>query len=59
MKFVRASKLHRKSGVRLGEPGAPVRFPPGLWVPEGVLLESGGFLCGLSQLFVDGGVLQG
>jgi hypothetical protein len=28
MKFANASKLQRKSGVRSGERGAPVRFPP-------------------------------
>jgi hypothetical protein len=28
MKFVNASKFYRKSGVRFGEHGAPVRFPP-------------------------------
>jgi hypothetical protein len=27
MKFANAIKLDRKSGVRLGERGAPVRFP--------------------------------
>ena len=29
MKVASASKLHRKSGVRFGERGAPVRFPLG------------------------------
>jgi hypothetical protein len=44
MKFANAIKIHRKSGVRFGERGAPVRFPPdrlclckvtgeGLWYP--------------------------
>jgi hypothetical protein len=28
MKCINASKLDRKSGVRWGEPRAPVRFPP-------------------------------
>jgi hypothetical protein len=28
MKFANASKLDRKSGVRFGEPGAPVSPPP-------------------------------
>jgi hypothetical protein len=27
MKFANAIKIHRKSGVRFGERGAPVRFP--------------------------------
>jgi hypothetical protein len=30
MKFVNASKFYRKSGVRWGEPGAPVRVLPPL-----------------------------
>jgi hypothetical protein len=30
MKFANASKLHRKSGVRPGERGVPVQFPPTL-----------------------------
>jgi hypothetical protein len=45
MKFANASELHRKSGVRFGERGAPpVRFPltrRNLWVTVGVALRSG------------------
>jgi hypothetical protein len=34
MKFANARKLDRKSGVRLGERGAPVLFPVGLFEPK-------------------------
>jgi hypothetical protein len=34
MKFANAGKLDRKSGVRFGEPGAPVLFPVGFVRPK-------------------------
>jgi hypothetical protein len=33
MMFANAGKLNRKSGVRLGERGAPVRFPLAFGLP--------------------------
>ena len=33
MEFANAGKLDRKSGVRFGEPGAPVQFLPLLLLP--------------------------
>src|ERR1700677_4387275 len=43
MKFANASKIHRKSGVRSGERGAPVLSPEGLWRNSAVVvaLEGG------------------
>jgi hypothetical protein len=37
MKFANAGKLDRKSGVRFGEPGAPVLLPVFLVRPKGKL----------------------
>jgi hypothetical protein len=34
MKFADARKFDRKSGVRFGEPGAPVRLPRDRFVPQ-------------------------
>jgi len=57
MKFANAGKLDRKSGVRFGEPGAPVLLPVLLVRPKGKLQTLGfpGFpvkSCGSGQLRV-------
>jgi hypothetical protein len=44
MKFPNAIKIHRKSGVRLGERGAPVRFPSTAINSDGAQLSDGPFI---------------